>query len=92
MVILSYEYAIKQNPRSKSGDYLLSYQDSNLDSLNQNQMYYHYTIGQYLPYFNNSLLLFGMAKLVKFSNPPKKFKLFLKFPSLVIAPYKHDLP
>ncbi len=30
-----------------SGHFLLSYQDSNLDSLNQNQMYYHYTIGQY---------------------------------------------
>lgn len=25
---------------------LLSYQDSNLDRLNQNQLYYHYTIGQ----------------------------------------------
>lgn len=24
---------------------LLAYQDSNLDKLNQNQLYYHYTIG-----------------------------------------------
>jgi hypothetical protein len=35
-------------------------------------------------------LLFGMAKLVKFSNSPKKFKLFLKFLPPATAPYMHD--
>lgn len=32
-------------------DFLLPDQDSNLDKLNQNQLYYHYTIGQSIASF-----------------------------------------
>ncbi len=40
----------KQKPALRAGfikfSLVLAYQDSNLDKLNQNQLYYHYTIGQ----------------------------------------------
>src|SRR5689334_4395809 len=36
----------KQNPGAKLRGFLLPDLDSNQDKLNQNQLYYHYTIGQ----------------------------------------------
>lgn len=40
----------QKNTLSEAEGYLLAHEDSNLDNLNQNQMYCHYTMGQSLPF------------------------------------------
>ena len=43
---------VKRKNAKRSFALQLAYEDSNLDKQNQNLSYYHYTIGQYPPYFS----------------------------------------
>lgn len=55
----------KKTAENLSGFFQLTYKDSNLERLNQNQMCYHYTIGQYLYCACKSKLFFYSCKRIQ---------------------------